>query len=76
MESPRGWTLPRWWWWVHQCRVWTSGEGPRAPCSDSLREWTADPVLIVFLLSEYKFSARWTKVMGTAEWKASRTRRW
>lgn len=29
---------------------------------------------IVF--SEYKFSARWTKVMGTAEWKASRTRRW
>ena len=25
---------------------------------------------------EYKFSARWTKVMGTAEWKASRTRRW
>ncbi|KAJ6650841.1 hypothetical protein lerEdw1_002880, partial [Lerista edwardsae] len=25
---------------------------------------------------EYAFSARWTKVMGTAEWKASRTRRW
>lgn len=25
---------------------------------------------------EYKFSSRWTKVMGTAEWKASRTRRW
>lgn len=25
---------------------------------------------------EHKFSARWTKVMGTAEWKASRTRRW
>ena len=62
------------------------GSGPkvrtrgRAPCSDSLGEWTADrwagPVLIVFLLPEYKFSARWTKVMGTAEWKAIRTRRW
>lgn len=26
--------------------------------------------------SEHKYSARWTKVMGTAEWKASRTRRW
>lgn len=32
--------------------------------------------LLVSFLLEHKFSARWTKVMGTAEWKASRTRRW
>lgn len=30
----------------------------------------------VYQSGEHKFSARWTKVMGTAEWKASRTRRW
>lgn len=33
-------------------------------------------LLVSFLFLEHKFSARWTKVMGTAEWKASRTRRW
>lgn len=48
------------------------------PCSSRLSCCTADGLSCFpcVLLSEYKFSARWTKVMGTAEWKASRTRRW
>lgn len=33
-------------------------------------------LILFFFFSEHKYSARWTKVMGTAEWKASRTRRW
>lgn len=36
----------------------------------------AELALVSFFFLEHKFSARWTKVMGTAEWKASRTRRW
>lgn len=80
MESPP-------WWGVAQRAIAEVGAvagarvrpaGPPRP--DSPREWAADsragPLLTLLLFSEYKFSARWTKVMGTAEWKASRTRRW
>lgn len=55
--------------------------GPGAAMNTLPRAWGADSQPMGGLsnslpFSEHKYSARWTKVMGTAEWKASRTRRW